>query len=57
MFKKLKELWNKFCNLNESIGQGYIDYEYDNYEDKYIKEINSEMNKNNENNENEEKKS
>ena len=54
MFKKLKELWNKFCDLNESIGQGYIDYEYDNYEDKYIKEINSEMNKNNEN---EEKKS
>ena len=47
MFKKIKEnfitFWNK--SFIDSFGQRYIDYEYENYEDKYIRELNNKKNR------------
>lgn len=47
MFKKIKEkclnFWNK--SFIDSFGRRYIDYEYENYEDKYIRELNNKKNR------------
>ena len=45
MFKKIKDLfgiqalkesWKKLLKKSNDIGQGYLDYEYEYYEDKYM---------------------